>query len=167
MCWTDTERLMVADGAKPHQVDFLNPNDPVTDLNDHLALFGRDMFQIANSDAVIIDARERRGIGIGVELLAALHFGKFAIGVLPRNSYYRQDEVEYRGGVAKNYVHPHFASLLTACVDDFAHAGRALRELSEKRDGDRIASSTLDQAITAYKDRLFPHDKPMKELFKD
>src|ERR1043166_1117619 len=164
LCWSDTERGQVSEGAYPVQIDFLNPDDPVTDLDDHLALFGRDMFQIQQCDAVVIDARERRGIGIGVELLAGRHFSRAVIGVLPPSSYYRQTNVEYRGGIAKNYVHPHFMSLLDSYVDDFAAAGRWIRDqLPSFRP--TIGASRLDAAIDAYKQRLLPNDAPMRLLF--
>jgi len=164
LCWSDTERAMVSKGADPVQIDFLNPDDPVADLDDHLALFGRDMFQIQQCDVVIIDARERRGIGIGVELLAGRHFSRAVIGVLPPSSYYRQSNIVYRGGFAKNYVHPHFISLLDAYVDDFTAAGRWIRdELPTFRPNP--GASTLDLAIEAYKKRLLPHDEPMRLLF--
>ncbi|HEY0329886.1 MAG TPA: hypothetical protein VGC77_12395 [Rhodopseudomonas sp.] len=164
LCWSDTERAQVNHGARPVEIDFLNPDDPVTNLDDHLPLFGRDMFQIQQCDVVIIDARERRGIGIGVELLAGRHFSRAVIGVLPPSSYYRQSNVEYRGGVAKNYVHPHFMSLLDAVVDDFTSAGRWIRdELPTFQP--RISDSVLEEAIAAYRERLLPNDLPMRLLF--
>src|SRR5690606_28067143 len=71
LCWTDTERDNVASGAQPHNVVFLNPDDPIVDAANTLGQFGRDMYQVMSASAVIVDARERRGIGIGVEMAAA------------------------------------------------------------------------------------------------
>jgi hypothetical protein len=72
--WSDTERDAVALGARPEDIIFLNPDDPTVDIHDYAALFGRDMFQVRTADAVIVDARERRGIGIGIEILASESF---------------------------------------------------------------------------------------------
>lgn len=123
LCWSEIERAMVSEGAYPVQLDFLNPDDPVTNLGDHLPLFGRDVFQIQQCDVAIIDARERRGLGIGVELFAGKYFSRAVIAFIPPSSYYRQSNVAYRGGIAENYIHPHFMSLLDAYVDDFTAAG--------------------------------------------
>jgi hypothetical protein len=175
LCWTNAERLMISDGASPVPIDFLNPDDPVVSLDDHLALFGRDMFQIKTSDAVVIDARERRGIGIGVELLAAKHFVKPVIAILPPNSYYRQDSLDYRGSTAAKYVHPHLASLLDAYLDDFVSAGRWLRDnLSLTSPLSHLpftplgnGGDILDKAVDAYKTHLLPYDEPMKSILRN
>lgn len=144
-------------------VQFLNPDDPVSSLDDHLALFGRDIYQIYIADAVIFDLRERRGIGIGVELMAACHFGKRCIGVAPRNTYYRQDALEYRGGVARDYLHPHLAALLDFLTEDFVSAGEHLLA-PWPHSGILHKNELLEQSMNAYRARLLPFDGPMKEL---
>src|SRR4051794_19107944 len=71
LCWSDIERGAVAEGASPNEVAFLNPDDPIPVPTNTLGQFGRDMYQVLCASAVIVDARERRGIGIGVEMAAA------------------------------------------------------------------------------------------------
>lgn len=164
LCWSDVERQEIRKSAEPCDITFLNPDDPVADLSDSEALFGRDMFQIEQCNTVVIDGRERRGIGIGVELLAAKHFRRPVIGIIPPNSYYRQSNVAYRGGFVDEYIHPHFATLLDTIVDDFSAAGLWIRdELPVLQVG--TAQDVLDRAVTAYRHRLLSSDTPMREIF--
>src|SRR2546427_1906604 len=136
LCWGDTERSALAHGAQPHDIHFLNPDDPVSDLSDTAAVFGRDMYQVQCADAVVVDARERRGIGIGVEMMAARLLASKLVAVAPRNSYYRRDSLAYRGSAVQQYVHPHLAILCDEVVDSFEDAGRWLAaHVGEAPDG--------------------------------
>lgn len=47
------------------EVIFLNPSSRSDDLSDEKSLFGRDMLQVYLSNYILVDARARRGIGIG------------------------------------------------------------------------------------------------------
>lgn len=161
LCWSDIERREVAKGASPHEVVFLNPDDPITDPSNTLGQFGRDMYQVMVATAIVVDARERRGIGIGVEMTAAALLGTPIIVVAPRNSKYRADELEYRGVLVHDYVHPHVAALATAVVDDFLTAGELLPGLASQKTSTDHVPGWLDEAITEYRDNVLPADLPM------
>ncbi|WP_214412231.1 hypothetical protein [Sphaerisporangium fuscum] len=168
LTWSDTERMEVAKGAEPHDVVFLNPDDPITDPRNTLGQFGRDMYQVMVATAVVVDAREKRGLGIGVEMAAAGTFGTPVIVVAPPNSKYRADLLEYRGVTVHDYVHPHVAALSAAIVDDFLAAGEALAELvtagtlPEKTD----VPGWLERAIGEYRDNVLAGDVPMLEALR-
>lgn len=164
-CWGKSEREQVSAGAKPMELCFLNPDDPVIDLSDVAALFGRDMFQIQSADFVIIDCRERRGIGVGVELLASRLFETPVIAVAPKNSCYRSDHIRYRGGAVDDYIHPHLAVLADAIVGDFVAAGTWIGAFLDASAAPRSKSvDSLHDAISIYEERLLPSDRPMQEL---
>ncbi|MFE7439017.1 hypothetical protein ACFU7X_00875 [Streptomyces chartreusis] len=159
--WTEAEKELVRQWARPYDVAFLNPDDPIVDPENTLGQFGRDMYQVMIADAVIVDARERRGLGIGVELAAAVALGTPVIVVAPRNSKYRLDELSYRGVTVTDYIHPHVASLATYVVESFSDAGQALvKTVGEKRSPAR-RPQWLDPAITEYCDNVLRHDPPM------
>ncbi|MEU8309792.1 hypothetical protein AB0C84_40100 [Actinomadura sp. NPDC048955] len=163
LCWSDVERLEVAKGAAPAEVVFLNPDDPITDPGNTLGQFGRDMYQVVVATAAIVDARDRRGIGIGVEMSAAALFGTTIIVVAPPNSKYRADELEYRGALVRVYVHPHVA----AVADDFLSAGELLPRLAaDKASEAHHMPDVLDEAITEYRDNVLPCDLPMLEALQ-
>lgn len=161
LCWSDVERREVAKGAA-REVVFLNPDDPITDPRNTLGQFGRDMYQVMVATAVIVDARERRGIGIGVEMTAAALLGTPIIVVAPRNSKYRADELEYRGVLVHDYVHPHVAALASEVVDDFLSAGERLPKVAaDKAPKAHHMPGWLDKAITEYREKVLPADPPM------
>jgi len=165
ICWTDLERKDVQQGAGDLEVVFLNPDDPIPDATNILGQFGRDMFQVMTATAVIVDARERRGIGIGVEMAAAATLGTPLIVVAPRNSLYRQDRLEYRDTVVANYVHPHVASLATCVVDDFVMAGAELAKLPTST-GPRHDPPWLTAALAEYEENVLSVDRPMVEALR-
>jgi hypothetical protein len=163
LCWGDRERSEVEGGVAPQPMVFLNPDDPITDPSNTLGQFGRDMYQVMIADAVVVDGRERRGLGIGVEMAVANAFGTPVIVVVPRNSKYRQDVLEYRGVTVNDYVHPHVAALSYAVVDDFYEAGRALASLPTRNYDKIVVPDWLRPAIDAYRLGVLPGDPPMLE----
>ena len=165
LCWTDRERAAVAAGASPAVIQFLNPDDPAADLSDTAGLFGRDMYQVKTADAVIVDARERRGIGIGIEMLASRIFGSLLVAVVPHETYYRMGNVSYRGSTVADYVHPHLAILADGIVETFEEAGAWLRDRKSARTQPKGVEA-VHEAITAYRDRMLPHDEPMLDILR-
>lgn len=161
ICWTDSERAQFAQGAHPAEVIFLEPADPVSDIDDALALFGRDMYQVQVADAVVVDGRQRRGIGVGVEMAVSRVLGTALIAVVPRETHYRRTHVSFRGGTAADYLHPHIVGLCDAVVEDFGAAGRWVVERVEagSRAGD--SGDAVRRGIDAYRKRLLPSDTPM------
>jgi len=166
LCWSGAERTDVAAGAAPHELVFLNPDDPIPDPGNTLGQFGRDMYQVMIADAVVADARERRGLGVGIEIAAAKAFGTPIIVVAARNSKYRQDVLEYRGVTVKDYVHPHLASLAKAVVDDFTQAGKVLAKLPPGNRAPAKIPDWLQPAIDEYRDNLLAKDPPMQEALQ-
>jgi hypothetical protein len=160
LCWSDIERRQVDAGAKLAVV-FLNPDDPIPDPKNTLGQIGRDMYQIMVASAVIVDARERRGIGIGVEIAAAAAMRTPVIVVAPRNTQYRTDTLSYRGVDVVDYVHPHIASLAAAVVDDFTAAGRALLKVGINEPRRRNVPTWLEPAISEYEQNVLLLDTPM------
>ncbi|MGK5518912.1 hypothetical protein ACSNN9_06090 [Micromonospora sp. URMC 107] len=166
LCWTDVEREEVAAGAAPCDVVFLNPDDPIPDAGNTLGQFGRDMYQVMVATAVIVDARVRRGIGIGVEMAAAVTLGTPVVVVAPRNSQYRSDVLEYRGVRVTDYVHPHVAALATEVVDDFAAAGHALVSLADRPRAAQPRPAWLSTALNEYESNVLGIDTPMLDALR-
>lgn len=160
LCWSTVEREIFRSGARPCRTTFLNPDDPLPDLSDSEAVFGRDMCQVRAADVIVVDARERRGVGIGVEIVAAKFFGKFVVVVAPEDSHYRKAQLAYRGTTVHDYVHPHLAALSDAIVSNFSDAGKWAADAVRSR---RVAKGvdTLQAAINAYEKRLLQSDTAM------
>jgi len=64
LVWTQSD-LDFLEQTVPAKLTFLNPALRSDDLSDQRSVFGRDMLQVYSSDLVLVDARERRGLGVG------------------------------------------------------------------------------------------------------
>ena len=160
LCWGDAERDAVRHALHPLPVQFVDPEAPVEDLSDSAALFGRDIYGIRAANAVIVDARQRRGIGIGIEMAVAKLYEKPLVAVVPPESHYQQSDIWLRGGVIEQYTHPHLLGLCDAIVGDFAAAGGWLKDHRRRRAPVK-GTEALDQAIEAYERALRPTDDGM------
>lgn len=167
LCWTDVERAALAKTAQPIEVRFLNPDDPVDNLNNTVALFGRDMYQIQFADFVVVDARQRRGIGIGTEIVASRLLKTPLIAVVPRNTYYRQDKLSYLGSEVSDYIHPHLHVLVDAITDDFEAAGIWIKEYLSAPQQTLKSIDVIFEAIEKYKAEILPRDNPMLEILQE
>ena len=161
--WTDVERHSVLIGVRPHEVRFLRPDDELAALGNSFAMFGRDMYQLRVADFVIVDARTRRGMGVGIEILASRLVGTPLVIVAPPNTHYRRDELTYRGTTVSQYVHPHLESLADGIVDSFESAGLWIKDFIENPT--RICSiGSVYEAIEAYKREVLHEDEAMAQL---
>jgi len=166
LCWSETEKKILTDALCPIETRFLNPDDPLMSASDTRALFGRDLYQVQIADFVVVDARERRGIGIGIEMLASRMLGTPLIVVAPANTHYRKDELTYRGATVNNYIHPHLHNLADAVVDSFDCAGSWIKEYLDSPTGVKN-SNVLHDAIEAYRLNLLPIDDPMLHIHRE
>src|SRR5579872_2699636 len=69
--WTRSDLETIEEALSDYNVKFLNPALRSDDLSDQQSVFGRDMLQVYCSDVVFVDARDRRGIGVGAEMMWA------------------------------------------------------------------------------------------------
>jgi hypothetical protein len=166
LCWTVAEKSTLANALYPIEVRFLNPDDPVANMTDTEALFGRDLYQVQIADFVVVDARERRGIGIGIEMLASRIMDTPLVVVAPSNTHYRKDELTYRGSTVNNYIHPHLRHLADVVVENFDLAGRWIKGYLDCPTKLKTHSVLYD-AIEAYRTNLLPVDSPMLEIDKE
>jgi hypothetical protein len=92
--------------------------------------------------------------------------GTPVIVVVPRNSNYRMDSLEYRGVTVTDYVHPHVAVIASAVVDDFESAGRELAKLADARTTRPELPAWLARALDEYVQAVLPHDQPMLDAVR-
>lgn len=62
--WSETDKEILSTQLSQHDLLFLNPAERNDNLSDQKSVFGRDMLQVFSSDIVLVDARERRGLGV-------------------------------------------------------------------------------------------------------
>lgn len=164
--WTDEDMLFLRKSLAEYEVSFLNPAFRTDNLSDQRSVFGRDMTQVFCSDVVFVDARDRRGLGVGAEMMWA-KFHKIPIVTLaPKDSHYNKTKTMLLGVPVVNWVHPFVESLSDAIVENLAEGAAWIRRFlgdsaPEVRGIDYIAS-----AMHYYRESQLPNDGPMKALLE-
>lgn len=157
------EREAIAKALSPVSVVFLRPDDRGDDIGDAFTVFGRDHFQVKLADFCVVDARHRRGIGVGIEMLSAKRFDKPLVSVAPPESHYRRTRLAYLGSEVEDYVHAHLFALSDAIVDSFHGAGEWIAGYLSAPTVVK-GLSVLDKGIAAYEERQLGHDSPMQHI---
>lgn len=163
--WTTShiEQLKECAGRSGIALVFLNPARRSDDLSDELSLFGRDMLQVAMADFVLVDGRNKRGIGIGYEIAFANFKGIPVITWCPFNTHYRQESVELCGQRLSKWTHPFISQTGRICealgdiVDTIKNSPKAEKAL--------LASSDFPyRAIKHYLSTQLHRDGEMAEI---
>lgn len=64
------------------------------------------MLQVFSSNIVFVDARDRRGLGVGAEMMWAKVNKIPVVTWAPRNSHYHKDQTTILGVTVANFIHP-------------------------------------------------------------
>ena len=91
--------------------------------------FGKDCLQVTSSNFIVVDLREKRGIGVGSEMMIARQRKIPVIAVCPPESHYKRHMVFHTGAVNQEWVHPFVESLSDAIVDSFKAAGEWIKKI--------------------------------------
>jgi hypothetical protein len=167
--WREAFKKELKEKLDGVDVKFLDPTVRLGHLKDSYSVFAQDIFFTANSDFVIVEAMNKVGIGVGVEMVAAKMHGVPVISVVPKNSYYRsidQYSVKHLSEEIKNnWLHPFLSSLSDVIVEDLDQAAVWIKEhLNEKK---KIKDhSVIEEAIKYYKEHHYHNDDQAKEAFE-
>lgn len=148
--WSEEDEQRIVAGVRSGDVVLLNPARSRVDRADHRANFGCDLHLVRTSDAVLVDARGERGIGVGAEMMFARYVGTPVISVCPPNTFYRRDLIRDVGGEdLHDWTHPFLAGLSDEVVADVDDAAACLDSLI--RDGyPRRAEVGVEAAVAYY-----------------
>lgn len=161
--WTEEDRKILQQGLSPVQVSFLNPAFRSDDLSDQKSVFGRDMTQVFSSDITFVNARERRGLGVGAEMMWAKANHVPVLILAPSKSHYRKEKVHLLGIEVNDWVHPFVESLADQIVHDLDEAVLWIRKFIEGKVKIKDLSFVHD-AMKYYIENQFEKDVPMKSL---
>ncbi len=126
--WTEGDRQLLQKLLPEFKISFLNPDLRTDDLSDQRSVFGRDMLQIYSSDLVFVDARDRRGLGVGAEMMWAKHNRIPVLTLSPKDSHYNKTSTMLLGVPVQNWVHPFVESLSDGIVSDLQEGARWIKE---------------------------------------
>ena len=162
--WTDADMHFLRENLPEYEISFLNPAFRSDDLSDQRSVFGRDMTQVFCSDVVFVDARDRRGLGVGAEMMWA-KFHKIPIVTLaPLNSHYNKSKTMLLDVAVENWVHPFVESLSDAIVENLSDGAVWVRNFVSASAPKVKDVEWIRLAMEHYRDSQLPHDEPMKAL---
>lgn len=163
--WTDQDMNQLKQCLPQFEVSFLNPAFRLDDLSDQFSVFGRDMLQVFCSDVVFVDARDRRGLGVGAEMMWA-KFHKIPLIIwAPKNSHYHKSHTTILGMPVANFVHPFVESLSDKIIETLEEGAAWINVL--KTTGSQISIKGIEHiehAMEHYKTKQLKNDQPMQEL---
>lgn len=162
--WTESDRLCLQTHLSHYELSFLNPASRSDDLSDQKSVFGRDMLQVFCSDVVFVDARERRGLGVGAEMMwAKLH--KIPIVTLaPKNSHYHKSETTLLDVPLTDWIHPFVESLSDVIVQNLQEGACWINEFMAGSREKIKDIPYIEEAMHHYVATQFSNDGPMKTL---
>jgi septum formation protein len=144
VCWSVEDRETIRD-VIGGDVEFLDPQrNP--ERHDPFAAFGLDLKDVKGADVIIVDGREKRGIGVGAEMLAAKIWRKPVVAIAPKNGHYRRDLLKHFGQDIEDWRHPFIFGLSDAMVESVEEAARWVKGFLG-RPVPVKDSSVLDEAI--------------------
>ncbi|QQR79158.1 MAG: hypothetical protein IPJ68_02700 [Candidatus Moraniibacteriota bacterium] len=108
--WSEEDERVLKDALAAMEVEMLNPN--TIDIPEYRAKerFDADVDMLLRSDVIIVDARTKKGLGVGAEMVMAKRAGIPVLTLCPYGSEYR-GWVEAEGGQRKEWVHPFVSEL--------------------------------------------------------
>ncbi|MCP5509284.1 MAG: hypothetical protein H7A39_02610 [Chlamydiales bacterium] len=164
--WTNAHMEHLKTGLSPHEVYFLNPAERKDDLSDALSVFGRDMTQVFLSDIVLVDARHRRGLGVGTEMLWAKLHHKPLLTWAPTDTHYHKKNSSLLGQPIADYTHPFVYSLTDLVFETLDDAIEWVKayvndEISQVKD-----LSSVQEAMYHYRQAQYSKDTPMQDLIQ-
>jgi hypothetical protein len=163
--WSNEDMNILRENLAGYEVLFLNPAFRSDDLSDQVSVFGRDMLQVFSCNLVLVDARNRRGLGVGAEMMWAKMNQIPVLTWAPKNSHYHKDQATILGVPVANYIHPFVESLSDKVVENLIEATQWVKFFVSHPEAEAKGVQFIRSAIRHYKDHQLHHDQPMNELF--
>lgn len=162
--WSLSEIETLKENLDSYEISFLNPAFRSDNLSDQRSVFGRDMLQVYCSDIVLVDARERRGLGVGAEMMWAKLHKKPIIAWAPKNTHYHKSKTVVLGTSVNNWVHPFVESLSDRIVENLNEAAHWIDKFIMDSSLKIKGLEDIEEAMSYYEKTQFHLDLPMKEL---
>ncbi len=162
--WTEDNMLLLRSSLQGYLVSFLNPAFRTDDLSDQHSVFGRDMTQVFCSDVVFVDARERRGLGVGAEMMWAKLHSIPVVTWAPKNSHYNKDKTTILGVPVEGFIHPFVQSLSDRVVATLEEGAEWIHKVKSTPTYEIKGIGHIKEAMEYYKERQLHDDQPMQEM---
>ncbi len=164
--WGHEEQKQLITALPEYQVCLLNPAFRTDNLSDQQSVFGRDMLQVFSSDVVFVDARDKRGLGVGAEMMWAKINSIPVISLAPKDSHYHRSATSILGVNVHEWVHPFIESLSDSIVETVEEGAAWIDAYMSNQKRSVKNESSIFEAMKYYKKSQLSKDSPMMELKK-
>lgn len=144
VCWSEGDKEVIR-RVLGNEVELFDPQGN-PERPDPFAAFGVDLNDVKQADFILVDARQRRGVGIGAEMAIAKMLKKPVVAVVPRNSHYRRDFLYHFGQEIRDWQHPFIFGLSDAMVESVEEAAKWVKDFLENPKPVKD-SSVIEKAI--------------------
>ena len=155
---------LLRNSFQEHQVLFLNPAFRTDDLTDQHSIFGRDMTQVFCSHVVLVDARDRRGLGVGAEMMWAKINKIPLVSWAPKESHYNKSKATLLGVSVDNLIHPFVSGLSDQIVETLEEAAMWIEKMLLDPSLEIKGIEHIQAAMAYYQENQLPTDLPMREI---
>jgi hypothetical protein len=162
--WTEEDMQTIRQHLSGFEVSFLNPAFRSDDLSDQLSVFGRDMLQVFCSDLVFVDARDRRGLGVGSEMMWAKVHQIPVLTWAPRDSHYHRSQTTILDVPVTDFIHPFVKALSDKVVGTLEEGAEWIKAMKSGSKIEIRGREYITKAMEHYKTNQLGRDKPMQEL---
>lgn len=162
--WSDADMDVLKNELQDYEVSFLNPASRSDDLSDQRSVFGRDMLQVYCSNIVFVDARNRRGLGVGAEMMWAKLNSIPVISLAPKNTHYNKQETSLSGVPVSNWIHPFIDSLSDKVVENLSEGALWITQALSNSSTVVKSIEYLHESMRYYHMNQLTYDVPMQEL---
>ena len=122
--------------------------------------------QVYNSDLLFVDARERRGLGVGAEMMFAKFYKIPIITLSPKNSHYRKENAKVLDKKLDFWTHPFISALSDEIVENIHEAANEIKNILLE-DFKVKNSDDIFKYMKHYYETQFAKDMPMQDLFEN
>jgi len=165
--WLPGELEVLRRALAPLRPRFLDPSARDDDLGDAQATFGRDVLQVQLSDAVLVDARAKRGIGVGAEMLLAKTLRIPVVTLAPPDSHYRRRDLTFLGQQLDSWTHPFVAALSDYIAADIEEAAAWLLVMLRDPKAHVKGPEVIEVAIRHYASTQLGRDETMRSFLEE
>ncbi len=163
--WTDDDMNFLKTALIDYEVALLNPAFRTDDLSDQHSVFGRDMLQVFSSHVTFVDARDRRGLGVGAEMMWAKLNNIPVITWAPKNSHYHKSQTTVLDVVVDDFIHPFVEGLSDQIVENLAAGAEWIKKFVSNPSSMKIKGiGHINSAMQYYKEKQLHRDGPMQQL---
>lgn len=147
--WTEDDERCLIEGVRSAKVQTLNPAKSKLHRSDFYANYGCDLHLVKIADVVVVDARRKKGLGVGAEMMFAEFLGTPVVTICPKTSPYRRDYLpDVYGEDLTDWIHPFVYGLSDYIVDSVEDAAALIDALGGE--GLEPKSHGIDEAIEYY-----------------